>query len=70
MAFRPLATTLTRFVVRQRYQPPTAALPEAVYHLVAASDARAYADASALAAIPHLAMSGPFPPFAFAPEIL
>jgi hypothetical protein len=72
VAFRPLRSGLAPLVVRERYQPGTAALPEAVYHLVAASDARRYTAAAAALAptTPKLAMTGPFAPFAFAPEIL
>jgi hypothetical protein len=70
-AFRALQTRLAPLIVRQRYQPGTAALPEAVYHLVAASDVRRYTTAAALdTTAPRLAMTGPFAPFAFAPEIL
>lgn len=70
--FRPLQTALVPLAVRQRYQPGTAALPEAVYHLVAAADIRRYAAAAAELGItsPKLAMTGPFAPFAFAPEML
>jgi hypothetical protein len=71
-AFRALQDRLPALVVRQRYQPATAAVPAAVYHLVAASDVRRYvAAATSLdTSIPPLVMTGPFPPFAFAPEIL
>jgi hypothetical protein len=71
-AFRALQTRLAPLVVRQRYQPGTAGLPEAVYHLVAAADVRRYTDAAAAldTLAPKLAMTGPFAPFAFAPEIL
>jgi hypothetical protein len=71
-AFRPLQTRLASLAVRQRYQPGTAALPEAVYHLVPASETRRYIAAAADldATSPPLAMTGPFAPFAFAPEIL
>ena len=70
--FRPLQTGLGPLVVRQRYQPGTVALPEAVYHLVAAADVRRYGTAAAglEATASKLAMTGPFAPFAFAPEIL
>lgn len=71
-AFRPLRVKVAPLAVRQRYQPGTATLPEAVYHLVAKSDVRRYnAAAAALRkANPLLAVTGPFPPYAFAPEIL
>jgi hypothetical protein len=70
--FRALQTRLAPLVVRQRYQRGTAGLPEAVYHLVAAADVRRYTDAAAAidTLAPKLAMTGPFAPFAFAPEIL
>jgi hypothetical protein len=70
--FRPLQTALAPLAVRQRYQPGTAALPEAVYHLVAAADVRGYTTAAAALGrtSPRLTMTGPFAPFAFAPEIL
>jgi hypothetical protein len=71
-AFRPLQNILAPLAVRQRYQPGTATMPEAVYHLIANQDVRRYAAAAAAvtAASPQLAVTGPFPPFAFAPEIL
>jgi Gas vesicle synthesis protein GvpL/GvpF len=71
-AFRALRSRLAPLAVRQRYQPATAALPEAVYHLVAASDVHRYIAAAAGVdpTSPPLAMTGPFAPFAFAPEIL
>jgi hypothetical protein len=71
-AFRALGTRLAPLAVRQRYQPATAALPEAVYHLVAASDIRRYVAAAAELdpTSPPLAMTGPFAPFAFAPDML
>jgi hypothetical protein len=71
-AFRPLAAKLSRFTAADRYQPATAALPEAVYHLVDRTKADRYATAAraVIAASPRLSVTGPFPPFAFAPEIL
>lgn len=71
-AFRPIASTLGPLAVRQRYQAATAGLPEAVYHLVDKTDARRYVTAAAALRTtqPQLAVTGPFPPFAFAPEIL
>jgi hypothetical protein len=71
-AFRALQTRLAPLIIRKRYQPGTAALPEAVYHLVAASDVRRYATAAVAldTAAPKFAMTGPFAPFAFAPDIL
>ena len=63
---------LSPLMAAQRYQPATLALPEAVYHLVDRKHADRYA-AAARALVesrPLLSVTGPFPPFAFAPEIL
>jgi hypothetical protein len=70
--FRAPQTRLEPLIVRQRYQAAAAALPEALYHLVAAADVRRYTAAAANLepTAPRLAMTGPFAPFAFAPEIL
>ena len=70
--FRALRATLAPLAVRQRYQAGTDTMPDAVYHLVGRADARRYAaQAAALEqTTPQLAVTGPFPPFAFAPEIL
>ena len=71
-AFRPLRARLAALAVRQRYQPGTDTLPGAVYHLVGRADVSKYTAAAAALGTtsPVLAISGPFPPFAFAPEIL
>lgn len=72
VAFRRLHAGLAALVVKERYQPATATLPEAMYHLVERVEARRYrAAAEALdASRAALKLSGPFPPFAFAPEFL
>jgi hypothetical protein len=72
VAFRALRPTLAPLAVRQRYQPGTPALPEAVYHLVDKADVDRYAAEAAAAtkASPLLTVTGPFPPYAFAPQIL
>jgi hypothetical protein len=71
-AFRALRPKLSPLMAKQRYQPGAAAIPEAVYHLVDKGMVDRYvAAASALEKTsPRLAVTGPFPPFAFAPEIL
>jgi hypothetical protein len=71
-AFRALRSKLAPLAVRQRYQPGTPALPEAVYHLVDRADVGRYAAEAAAAtkANPLLTVTGPFPPYAFAPQIL
>ena len=71
-AFRALRSRIAPLTIRQRYQPGTSALPEALYHLVEKSDVRRYAAAAAALrkTNPRLTVTGPFPPFAFAPQIL
>lgn len=71
-AFRVLGSKLAPLISGQRHQPGTAALPEAVYHLVEKSDVRRYVAAAAALkkSSPLLSMTGPWAPFAFAPEIL
>ena len=71
-AFRALRTKLSPMIAGQRYQPATAAIPEALYHLVAKKHLARYAAAAAALAKTRsaLTVSGPFPPFAFAPELL
>ena len=59
-------------MTKQRYQPATPAIPEAVYHLVDKTNVDRYVAAAAALkkTSPLLTVTGPFPPFAFAPEIL
>jgi hypothetical protein len=70
--FRPLRTALAPLIAGQRYQPGTAALPEALYHLVEKRRADRYLTVAAAVtkARAALIVTGPFPPFAFVPEIL
>jgi len=71
-AFRALGATLGPLVAARRYQPGTAVLAEAVYHLIEKKHVTRYLAAadSLKTSSPALVMSGPWPPFAFAPEIL
>jgi hypothetical protein len=71
-AYRALGATLGPLVAARRYQPGTAVLAEAVYHLVEKKQVTRYLAAadSLKSSSPALVMSGPWPPFAFAPEIL
>jgi hypothetical protein len=71
-AYRPLAPALGPLTSRQRYQAGTAVTAEALYHLVEKNLVKRYlAAAEAMeTSTPPLVMSGPWPPFAFAPEIL
>jgi hypothetical protein len=70
--FRALRSKVAPLIAAERYQPATAQLPASLYHLVDRSAIERYeviGEAFAQAT-PALTMSGPFPPFAFAPEIL
>jgi hypothetical protein len=71
-AFRALRSALGLLIVQQRYQPAKAGIPEAVYHLVEKTRGDRYAAAAdaIMKKDPRLTVTGPFPPFAFAPEIL
>lgn len=70
-AFRSVKP-LGALAVQERFAPATERLPAALYHLVDRSRMKAYqaaADAIRPSA-PGLTLSGPFPPYAFAPELL
>ena len=71
-AFRMVRSKVAPLIAAERYQPATAQLPASLYHLVDRSAIERYeVIGEAIAhASPVLRMSGPFPPFAFAPEIL
>jgi gas vesicle protein GvpL/GvpF len=70
--FRALRSKVAPLVSAERYQPASAQLPASLYHLVERSAVQRYEVIGE--AVSHanllLAMSGPFPPFAFAPEML
>ena len=70
-AFRVLSK-LAPLMTKQRYQAATPAIPEAVYHLVDTTNVDRYVTAAAAVrqTSPLLTVTGPFPPFAFALEIL
>ena len=70
--WRSLRSKLAPLVVAERYQPAQATMPDSLYHLVARDSAIRYATLGrALAhADPALAMTGPWPPFAFAADTL
>jgi Gas vesicle synthesis protein GvpL/GvpF len=71
-AFRALHRSLAGLIAQQRYEPATVALPESLYHLVDKTAVPRYRRAAqaALRATPALRMTGPWPPFAFVPEVL
>jgi hypothetical protein len=71
--FAPIRRRLKPFITTERYEPSRSALPETLYHLVDRESIDAYlAAASRISppASPAPALSGPFPPYAFVPEIL
>jgi hypothetical protein len=70
--FRLLRDRTHAFVVRERFQPASGDMPDTLYQLIektAEKRYRAMADAVMLTN-PSLTMTGPWPPFAFAPETL
>jgi len=70
--FRLLRDRLRSFVVRESFQPAASGMPDTLYQLIdrpAVKRYRARAQALTLTS-PRLIVSGPWPPFAFAPEIL
>jgi len=71
-AFGVLRSKLAPLMTKQRYQAATPAVPEAVYHLVDNAKVARYVAAAATIrkTSPLLTVTGPYPPFAFAPEIL
>jgi hypothetical protein len=73
-AVAPLRAALRSLVVDERVRPGRGGIYATVFHLVPRSQVGRYRDAFA-AAVPeiepwHAALSGPWPPFAFAPEVL
>ena len=71
-AFRPLRRRLQAFVVRELFEPAANGRPDTLYQLVektAVPRYRVTADALTLAN-DVATVSGPWPPFAFAPEVV
>jgi hypothetical protein len=71
-AFRTLRDTLHAFVIRERFQPALAGMPDTLYQLIEKNAQTRYlamADAIVLTN-PAFTVTGPWPPFAFAPEVL
>jgi hypothetical protein len=71
-AFKALRDRTHAFVVQERFQPASGKMPDTLYQLIektAETRYRAMADAVMLTN-PSLTMTGPWPPFAFAPETL
>lgn len=71
--FSPIRRRLAAFIAAERYEPSRPALPETLYHLVDRMSIDAYLAAAArISPSASLAptLSGPFPAYAFVPEIL
>jgi hypothetical protein len=70
--FSAIRDTVGPFVASERYEPPRPALPETLYHLVDRQHVEAYL--AAASRVPPTSnapkLTGPFPPYAFVPEIL
>ena len=71
-AFRPVRAKLRPLVAAERYQPATPSVPDSLYHLVDQSREARYrlAGKKLASASPSLRLTGPFPPFAFTPDLL
>jgi hypothetical protein len=67
-----LRSTVMPLVVAERYQPATSSVPDTLYHLVDKTVVARYAVLADGLKPGHLRLTrtGPWPPFAFAPEIL
>ena len=69
--YAPIRQAVAAYVRRERFQPAAAPRPERLYHLVAKEDADAYQSAAGSVVVPgSVAFTGPWPPYAFVPEIL
>src|SRR5215831_10795380 len=71
-SFRTVREKLRALVVVDRFQPATPTLPNSLYHLVDRGNAEHYhrIAKTLTSATSRLVVSGPFPPFAFTPELL
>jgi len=71
-AFRSIRETLRPLVAAERYQRATPSIPDSLYHLVGRDGAARYrlAARKLASADPAVRVTGPFPPFAFAPDLL
>jgi hypothetical protein len=71
-AWRTVREKLRSLISSERYQPAAGPRPEALYHLVARDTVARYTTIATALRDPKvgLTVSGPFPPFAFVPEVL
>jgi Gas vesicle synthesis protein GvpL/GvpF len=71
VAFRSAREAVAVFVVKEKFEHGSATRPPALYQLVDRRQASAYQRAAeSVTRSPDLVWSGPFPPIAFAPELL
>jgi hypothetical protein len=71
--FSPIRRRLETLIAAERYEPSRAALPEALYHLVDRTRIDHYLSAASDIPLPAAlapTLSGPFPAYAFVPELL
>jgi hypothetical protein len=69
--FRAVHQALGGLARRERAEPAKASRPATLHHLVAKQKVRAYERSStALTSASNLVVTGPYPPFAFVPELL
>jgi hypothetical protein len=64
------AARLGPITAAERYSPATQIVPASLYHLVDRQRAREYAAAARAIRPATLSLSGPFPPYAFTPNLL
>jgi hypothetical protein len=70
--FTPIRRRVAPLVAAERYEPSRPAFPETLYHLVDRKNIDAYLAASSRTPWSSLAptLGGPYPPYAFVPELL
>jgi Gas vesicle synthesis protein GvpL/GvpF len=68
---RRIEDSIGHLVVAKRYQQESAALPDALYHLIDRTQLTAYREASSrlVTSTSSVTLSGPWAPYAFVPEI-
>lgn len=66
---RTLLRALQPMVIRERREPGAGRLLATVYHLIDASDVPRYTGIAKNASSPEMIFTGPWPPFAFTPQV-
>ena len=66
---RGLLDAVRPFVVRERQEPGAAGLLATFYHLIAADDVPRYTSATRRMRLSNVVSTGPWPPFAFTPQV-